>query len=222
MFGRPLQVRHFTFSWNCDSSVARQCTRAILSPLVHTGSQEAFCSDLTSSNNLICTLTSLVQVKSSQSWQIRWNCGWINDNRPQSISWGSQNLSDYVNYFHCPTNRPTIMLLIVLISQSSSANLKWSLSLILFCSFPERRPLERHIFLLLRFLKTFSWAKICVFMWPTVKDQTIEAVFSIVIHQIRIWIIRVDGPTLSAELFFFLINLFSWIITRKELVHPHS
>ena len=75
---RQLQVRHFTFPWNCESSAAQQCKRAILNPFVNslTGSL------LQRSNNLICTpITSLVQVRNNHSWQILS----INENRPQNI-----------------------------------------------------------------------------------------------------------------------------------------
>ena len=148
-----------------------------------------------------------------------------NKNQLQNIFWSE---SDYLNYFHClATNRPTLMLLIVLISRSSSANLKRSLCWFLFFSFLFFSflglwPLEKHIFLLLCGLKRVSWAKICVFMWQTIEDQTMEAVFSIFMSTRFEFGGKLELWASAAELFVFLITLCSWIIARKKSGHPLS
>ena len=129
VLGRPLQVslRPFTFSWNCTSPATLQCRRAVLHPFVHKDSQGDFCSDLTLDLYYNINVTSLV--RSNHSCQI---CS-IKENQPPNISLGSQIIS--IISICLATNRPARRLLIVLISQSSSANLKCSLCLILFCSF---------------------------------------------------------------------------------------
>ena len=79
----------------------------------------------------------------------------INENQPQNTF---RRESDYFNYSDCfARNRQTLIWLIILIRQSSLANLKWSLCLSLFCSFLGRRPLESQIFPLICLLKRVSW-----------------------------------------------------------------
>ena len=108
------------------------------------------------SNSLIYSPTSLGQVRSNHCCQI----SSIIKNRPQNILGGE---SDYFNYFDwLATNRPTLMLLIILISWSSSANLKQSLCLFLFCSFLGKRPLERHFSPLKLFKESFLGKNMCL------------------------------------------------------------
>ena len=90
--------------------------------------------------------------------------------------------SDYLNYFdRLVTKRPTLMLSIILISQSNSAKLKQS-RLFLFVPSQGGDPWS--------LLKRYSWKKWCVFIWQTVENQTFGAVLSMFMHQIRIWSIR--------------------------------
>ena len=144
--GLPLQVRNFTFSWNCASSVAQQCRRAILYPFVHRASQGAFCSDpLIRSNTLISTptMTNIIgAVRFAQSTKVDLKIflAWVR--LPRLFRF----LAAYW---------PTLIWLIVLISKSSSVtsvNPKCFPCIFLVRSFLGRRPLERH-FSLLHFTK---------------------------------------------------------------------
>ena len=163
VLGRPLQVRHFTFSWNCASSAAQQCRRAILHPFEHRASQGAFRSDLTHWSQLQhnwCRLKEITAVRFAQSTKL--------------TSKYFLRESVYFNYLDCfAISGLTLIWLIVLISQSSSENLKCSLCIFLFRSFLRRRPLERLIFLPYCLSERISWAKISAFMWEIVEDQTI-------------------------------------------------
>ena len=128
-------------SWNWDSSAAQQSRRAIFRPFVHTTSMWAFCNDLTTWSVLQhnwCKLEAITAFRFAQSMKTDLKC-FLEGGR----------LSQIIKYFDSlAENRPTLMLLIILTSQSSSANLKLSLCLFLFSSFLWKQPLERHIFLL--------------------------------------------------------------------------
>ena len=112
------EILHFLLKLPLFSGSAMQKGHfAPICPHSHTGSL------LQWSNNSICILTSLVQVRSNRCYQIRS----INEHRPQNISWGSQIMS--INSIVWPqTNQLSCIqqLLIILISQSSSVNLSLS------------------------------------------------------------------------------------------------
>ena len=132
------------------------------------------------SNNLICTLTWLVQVRAITA-----------DRFAQSTKidlrtflegvWLSQL---FPLFDHKQTNSNTIDRpnQSIKLSESRVASL---LNPILFLP---REATPRETFFPLMFIEVR--AKICVFMWQSVEDQTMEALFSIFMHQIRIWSIR--------------------------------
>ena len=159
-----------------SSSAAQQYRRGILHPFVHTASQGATWSDLTPWSVLQhhwCRLAAITAVRSAQSTKIN----------PKHFL----RDSDYLNYFNClSTNRPTLVLFIVLTSQSSTANLKWSLYLFLFCSFLGRRPLETHFYPLMFIKESFLGKDMCLHVTNERKSDYASCILSF--HApIQIW-----------------------------------
>ena len=100
------------------------------------------------------------------------------------------------------TNRPTFMLLIVIISQTNSANLKQSLCLFLFCSFLGRRPLVTHCSSLKVIKERFLNKNICLHVTNGRRSDH-GNILNFNAPQIRIWSIR------HFLLIRFLITVFS-------------
>ena len=114
-------------------------------------------------------------------------------------------VSDYLNYFQClAINRPTLIWLIILISQSSSANLKRSLCLFLVRSFLGRQPLETHFSPLMFIKESILCKNMCL---NVTNDRRSDHWHSILNFQAPDS--NVEHQTLSAKLFFFHIALCS-------------
>ena len=163
------------------------------------------------SNNLICTPTSLVEVRSNHCCQI----GSISENRPQNISWGSQIIS-------------IITIVLLQMNQLLCYRSSWSVNqaqrssnCLAACSYfvppKESTPGERH-FSPLKFIKeSFLRKNMCLHMTNGRRSDHWSCILSSHATDSNL-----EHPTFSAELFFSLITLCSWIILRKKSVHPLS
>ena len=119
-------------------------------------------------------------------------------------------------------NRSTSIGLVVLIRQTSSAKLEQSLCSCQIHSFLGTRPVHRHVSPLVFINETFSSKNICLSV-TMVKYPTIEALFSILMHQIRIWSVQlILGFQLNCPHNFVFLNLNKQNISAFALKSRHK